>query len=66
LIPAPFSRVKRQLEAVSPYVDVITIDQYQGLMSQPGGKAPCGHPDAVKLYRDYVDWLKSEHPAIVK
>jgi hypothetical protein len=66
LIPAPFSRVKSQLEAVSPYVDVITIYQYQGLMSQPGSKAPCGHPDATKLYADYVGWLKSEYPELVK
>jgi hypothetical protein len=66
LIPAPFARVKSQLEAVSPYVDVVTIYQYQGLMSQPGSKAPCGHPDATKLYTDYVGWLKSEYPQLVK
>ena len=66
LIPAPFSRVKKQIEAVSPYVDVITIYQYQGLMSPPDSKAPCGHPDAKRLYGDYVNWLKSEYPALVK
>jgi hypothetical protein len=66
LIPAPFARVKRQLEAVSPYVDLVTIYQYQGLMSQPGSKAPAGHPTATKLYTDYVNWLKAEYPELVK
>jgi len=66
LIPAPFERIKKQLAAVSPYVDVITIYQYQGLMSRPGGKAPTGHPGATKLYRDYVAWLKSEYPRLVR
>ncbi len=66
LIPAPFARIKSQLEAVSPYVDVVTVYQYQGLFSQPGSKAPSDHPGAERLYRDYVGWLKSEHPALAK
>lgn len=66
LIPAPFERVKRQLDAVSPFVDLITIYQYQGLMSQPGSKAATGHRDATTLYRDYVRWLKAEYPEMVK
>jgi len=66
LVPAPFTRVKRQLAAVSPFVDVVTIYQYQGLMSRPGGNAPVDHPDATKLYRDYRVWLRSEHPRLVK
>ena len=65
LIPAPFARVKSQLEAVSPYVDLVTIYQYQGLMSQPGSKAPAGHPTATKLYAEYVNWLKAEYPELV-
>lgn len=66
LVPAPFERIKRQLEAVSPYVDVVTIYQYQGLLSRPGGRAATGHPRATKLYRDYVNWLRSEHPQLVR
>jgi Domain of unknown function (DUF4434) len=66
LIPAPFARIKKQLEAVSPYVDVVTIYQYQGLLSRPGSKVPSTHPGAAKLYGDYGSWLKSEYPALVK
>lgn len=65
LIPAPFERIRKQLEAVSPYVDMVTIYQYQGLFSRPGSKAPSDHPDATRLYRDYVGWLKAEHPEMV-
>jgi hypothetical protein len=66
LTPAPSDRVMRQLAAVSPYVDIITIFQYQGLMSRPGSKALCGHSTSVRLYRDYVTWLKTEYPELVK
>lgn len=66
LVPAPFDRIRRQLEAVSPYVDVILAYQYQGLMSKPGSEAPAGPPEAKDLYRDYVDWLKVNHPGMLE
>jgi hypothetical protein len=66
LVPAPFARIKKQFEAVSPYVDVVTIYQYQGLFSQPGSQAPSDHPGATKLYSDYVSWLKLEYPELAK
>ncbi len=59
LIPAPFARVREQLEAVSPFVDKILIYQYQGLMNKPGTRAFGGHPDSTALYRDYERWLKT-------
>lgn len=59
LIPAPFERVRAQLEAVSPYVDKVLIYQYQGLMNKPGTRAFAGHPASGKLYEDYVAWLRS-------
>lgn len=59
LIPAPFSRVKEQLAAVSPFVDTILIYQYQGLMNKPGSQAFAGHPDSTRLYADYRHWWKA-------
>lgn len=58
LIPAPWERVRAQLEAVSPHVDTILIYQYQGLMNRPGSRAFAGHPDSTRLYLDYAGWWK--------
>ena len=38
-MPAPFDRVKLQLEAVSPWVDKILVYQYLGMMNRPGTTA---------------------------
>ncbi len=64
LIPAPFDRVRAQLEAVSPFVDKVLIYQYQGLMNKPGSRAFAGHPDSGRLYQDYVAWLRSGRRAM--
>lgn len=57
LIPAAFSRVLRQLEAVSPWVESILVYQYLGLMNKPGSTAFAGPPESAKLYADYSNWL---------
>ncbi len=62
LLPASFTRVEKQLEAISPYVDTVLVYQYQGMMNKPGSTAFAGHPDSVKLYSDYVVWLKKTNP----
>jgi len=59
LLPGPFERIVRQLEAVSPWVDKILIYQYQGMMNKPGSTAFCGVPESAGLYSDYQRWLKS-------
>jgi hypothetical protein len=66
LIPAPFSRIKEQLTAVSPFVGTILIYQYQGLMNKPGSKAFAGHPDSTRLYTDYLDWLKENSRPVLR
>jgi hypothetical protein len=59
LIPAAFERVKRQLAAVSPFVETILIYQYLGLMNKAGSIAQAGSSRSVNLYSDYVKWLNS-------
>lgn len=59
LLPADFSRVEKQLAAVSPYVDNTLVYQYQGMMNKPGSGAFAGHPSSVKLYSDYMVWRKN-------
>ena len=59
LIPAPFERVLRQLEAVSPWVDKILVYQYLGMMNKPGSAAFAGSPHSARLYSDYQAWLRS-------
>ena len=50
LVPAPVERIKKQIEAVSPFVDEILCYQHIGLVNAPDSTAFCGHPDSVKLY----------------
>ncbi len=59
LLPAPWERVKAQMEAISPFVEKIIIYAYQGMMTKPGGIARCGYETAEKLYTDYKTWLDS-------
>ncbi len=56
LIPAPFSRVQKQLEAVAPWVDEILVYQYLGMMNQPGTAALAGGDRSLRLYQDYRHW----------
>ena len=62
LLPAPFSRVRRQLEAVSPYVDKILVYQTLGMTNAPGSPAFAGHEDSTALYADYARWLRDRYP----
>lgn len=59
LIPAPIERIKKQIEAVSPYVSEILCYQYIGLLNSPDTEAFCGHEDSVKLYNN-IRKLKEE------
>ena len=59
LMPAAFERVKRQMAAVSPFVETILVYQYLGLMNKPGSVALAGSPRSFDLYSNYVTWLNS-------
>ena len=59
LIPAGFSRVQRQLEAISEHCDEILCYQYLGLMNAPGTTAFCGHPNSTRLFCDYRTSLQN-------
>jgi hypothetical protein len=50
LVPAPWERVIKQLEAVSPFVEKIFIYQYIGIVNKPGTDIFAGHPDSAVLY----------------
>ncbi len=60
LLPGPFPRILRQLEAVSPWVEKILVYQYQGMMNKPGSQAFCGSAASTTLYTAYMNWLRSQ------
>lgn len=59
LLPAPFERIRQQLEAVSPYVEKVLCYQYLGMMNPPGSPVFAGHPSSSRLYEAYTAWLRS-------
>jgi hypothetical protein len=65
LLPAPFSRVIKQLNAAAEFVDTILIYQFQGMMNKPGSPVFAGHPDSARLYTEYTEWLQTRHPEVL-
>lgn len=57
LLPADFSRIKKQIENVAPYVDKILCYQYPGLMNPEGSDVFAGHPDSARLYEEYKKYI---------
>lgn len=58
LLPADFSRIQRQIENVSPYVDKIIGYQYTGLMNPKNSPSFAGHESSAKFYEEYSEYLK--------
>ena len=66
LIPAEFSRLEAQLAAVSPYVDNILVFIFEGLFSKPDSPTYTGYDKAGQYYTEYVNWLKKNHPGVIR
>lgn len=62
LIPADFSRIVKQIEAVSPYVDDVISFIFQGLYSNPDSIAYTGYEKAGAFYKQYENWLAENVP----
>lgn len=58
LIPACMERVERQLQSISPYVDTVLCYQYLGIFNRPGTIAFCGHPESIRYYNEYCDFVE--------
>ena len=58
LIPAPFERIKKQIENVAPYADKILGYQYLGLINPPDSESFAGHTNSAKLYEDYKNYIE--------
>jgi hypothetical protein len=56
LIPAPWERLRQQLEAIPSEVEEVLCYQYLGMMNKPGSRVLAGHPDSPKLYEAYQAW----------
>ena len=57
LIPAPFERIKKQIENAAPYADKILSYQYLGLMNPEDSNAFAGHEGSVSLYEEYRKYI---------
>lgn len=60
LMPAPFSRIKTQIEAASPHAQKLLCYQYLGMMNPGSSGAFAGHPSSANLHRDYQEWRREE------
>ena len=58
LIPAPFERIKKQIENVAPYADKILGYQYLGLMNSKNSQAFAGHSTSTELYENYIKYIE--------
>ena len=58
LIPAPFDRIKKQIENVAPYADKILGYQYLGLMNPKDSKAFAGYENSAVLYDEYKKYME--------
>jgi len=67
LLPADFeTRIIKQMEDISPYVDRILCYQYIGIMNKPGSDIIAGSDASITLYNQYTKWLAEYKKTSVK
>lgn len=59
LIPAPFDRVRRQIEAAAPFVDRVIAYTVPGLMTSQAVCPGFGVPETDVLHADYVAYRRA-------
>jgi len=57
--PPEFARVRQQIAIERKYVDMLTAYAYFGFLQHPGSSRHSPDPRAVKLYEEYVAYLKA-------
>ena len=58
--PTNFARVQRQIEIEAKYADMLTGYAYHGFMHDPNSKAKAQDKRAVRLYKEYASYIKSQ------
>lgn len=53
LLPAKISRIEKQMQAVSPWVEKILVYAYPGLLARPGSIATYAGTEPARLYAEY-------------
>ena len=61
LLPAPFERVRRQIEAIGPHVEKVCCYQMPGLMTSQKVCPELGALETEQLYQDYQCYIKETH-----
>ncbi len=59
LVPAPFERVRAQIEAVSPHAEKLLCYQYLGMVNSSVNNVYAGHARSLEFARDYRLWVRT-------
>jgi len=59
LIPAPFPRVRAQIEAIAPFAEKLLCYQYLGMVNPSGSRVFAGHPSSAEFDQEYRLWHKA-------